>query len=119
MSVSMNFGNLGNANTESGGMELIESGYLGGENRDSITINVSSHQMYILFTREITISSGAVRGFRAVLIARTESETTVSRGNLYASGNSGVTITADTDETITLVPSSTSYDVYYALYAVV
>lgn len=99
------------------GFELVELGYLGGENSDSIAIDLGQHQMYVLFTREITISSGAVRGFRARLFARTENDGAVQVGNLYASSNSGVTMSVS-EETLTLSPSSSSYDVYYALYSV-
>lgn len=115
---SMLFGNRGRANVDTGGFELVESGYLGGENSDSVTISLESHQMYLLFTREITISSGAIRGFRAIQIARAESDS-FSRQNLAASTNSGVTITNNTsDQSITLTPNAATYDVYYALYAI-
>lgn len=115
---SMLFGNRGRVNADTSGIELVESGYLSGENSDSVTISLDSHQMYLLFTREITVSSGAIRGYRAIQIARAETES-FSRQNLAASTNAGVTITNNTtDQTITLSPNSTSYDVYYALYAV-
>lgn len=117
MSVTMQFGNVGEKNDKLGGMELIDSGYLSGENRSPITIDLSGRQMYVLFTREIYFSNGALRGFRAVLIARTDAETEVQRGNLYASSNSGVTLSYS-GETVTIRPSVTSCDVYYALYSV-
>ena len=117
MSVTMQFGNVEFGNNNLGGIELVDEGFLSGENLDSIVLDLSVHQIYILFTREITISSGAVRGFRARMFARTENDGTLSHGDMYASSNSGVTITK-TDETVTIKPSSTSYDVYYSLYAV-
>lgn len=116
--VNMIFGAKREGGNGSEGIQLIQSGYLGGENSDSVTFDVIDHQMYLLFTREITISSGALRGFRAIQIARTETDS-FSRQNLAASTNAGVTITNNTsDGTITITPSSTSYDVYYALYSV-
>lgn len=116
--VTMKFGGrVGQAQIEEG-IQYITGGFLGGENLDSITLDVIEHQMYILLTREITISSGALRGFRAIQIARTETDS-FNRQNLAASTNAGVTITNNTsDGTITLTPSSTSYDVYYVLYSV-
>ena len=117
MSTVMQFGNVSESDNEKIGFELIESGYLNGENNDQVTIDLSSHQMYILFTREITISSGAVRGFRARYIVRTENDGDVQFGNMYASSNAGITTTVS-GESMTIKPSATTYDVYYALYAV-
>lgn len=117
MSVNMQFGNIGQQSDETAGFELIESGFLAGSNAETVSMDLSQHQMYILFTREITISSGAVRGFRARMFARTENDGDLQAGNLYASSNAGVTMTVS-DETLTIKPSSTSYDVYYSLYAV-
>lgn len=112
----MVFGRSGRETPASSGMTMVESGYLSGENGESTVLDVSVYQIYLLFTREITISSGAIRGFRAIQIARSEAGT-FQRQNLAASTNAGVTITNGTD-TITLKSNSTSYDVYYALYAV-
>lgn len=117
MSVNMQFGNASQQNNEMAGFELVESGLLAGTDTDTVSIDLSGHQLYILFTREITISSGAVRGFRARMFARTENDGDLQAGNLYASSNAGVTMTVS-DETLTIKPSSTSYDVYYSLYAV-
>lgn len=114
--VGMVFGRSGRETPASSGMTMVESGYLSGENGESTVLDVSVYQIYLLFTREITISSGAIRGFRAIQIARSEAGT-FQRQNLAASNNAGVTITDGTD-TITLKSNSTSYDVYYALYAV-
>lgn len=114
--VGMVFGRSGAETPTSSGLTMVESGYLSGENGDSTVLDVSVYQIYLLFTREITISSGAIRGFRAIQIARSEAGT-FQRQNLAASTNAGVTITNGTD-TITLKSNSTSYDVYYALYAV-
>lgn len=114
--VGMVFGRSGRETPASSGMTMVESGYLSGENGESTVLDVSVYQIYLLFTREITISSGAIRGFRAIQVARSE-EGTFNRQNMAASTNAGVTITNGTDS-ITLKPSSTSYDVYYALYAV-
>lgn len=114
--VGMVFGRSGRETPTSSGMTMVESGYLSGENGESTVLDVSVYQIYLLFTREITISSGAIRGFRAIQIARSEAGT-FQRQNLAASTNAGVTITNGTD-TITLKSNSTSYDVYYALYAV-
>lgn len=113
----MFFGNVSGETGGFNGFELIETNYLGGENADTVVLDLSQYQMYILFSREITISSGAVRGYRARLFVRTENDGTLQAGNLLASSNSGINMTVD-GETLTIKPSSTSYDVYYALYAV-
>lgn len=98
-------------------MILVDSGLLNGESSDSASLSVAEYSLYLLMTGEVTSSSGAVRGYRTIQIFNTG--TTFSRQNLAASTNTGVTITNDTTNLkITLSPSSTSYDVYYALYAV-
>lgn len=98
-------------------MEQVDAGFLSGTDGDSVVLDVSAYNLYLLMTGEVTASSGAVRGFRTIQIFNTG--TTFSRQNLAASTNAGVTITNDTTaRTLTLTPSSTSYDVYYALYAV-
>lgn len=118
MNTVMQFGNFGYKDTGKDGITLVEDGYLGGENQDTVILDLSQHQMYILFTREIAISSGNVRGFRAHVIAKPENDGAISRGAMYSSTNSGVTLTNNSDGTLTIKPSSTSYDVYYSLYAV-
>lgn len=114
--VGMMFGRPKTGEATTPGMIMIDSGYISGENGEQVVLDVTVYQMYMLFTREITISSGAIRGFRAIQVARSETGT-FTRQNMAASSNAGVTITDGTDS-ITLKPSSTSYDVYYALYAV-
>ena len=111
--VGMVFGRSG---ADTSGMTMVESGYLSGENGESTVLDVSVYQIYLLFTREITISSGAIRGFRTIQIARSE-DGGFQRQYLASSANAGITITSGTDS-ITIKPSSTAYDVYYALYAV-
>lgn len=118
MSVMMRFGSVGETNDEFGDFELIGTGTLGGENLDTVTFDLTPRQMYILFTREITISNGVLRGYRARLLARTENNTAFQAGNLFASTNSGVTMTLSADEILTIKPSAKTYDVHYALYAV-
>ena len=117
MSTAMQYGTSQFGSEIFNGMELINTGYLGGANSDEVSFELGQHQMYILFTREITISSGAVRGFRARMYVRTENDGALQAGNLYASSNAGVTMTVS-EETLTIKPSSASYDVYYSLYAV-
>ena len=98
-------------------MEQVDAGLLSGEDGDSVVLDLSAYNLYLLMTGEVTRSSGAVRGFRTIQIFNTG--TTFSRQNLAASTNAGVTLTSDTTgRTLTVTPSSTSYDVYYALYAV-
>lgn len=99
------------------GMSQLDSGFLNGTDGDSVVLDLSTYNLYLLMVGEVTRSSGAVRGYRTIQIFNTG--TTFSRQNLAASTNSGVTITNNTSaRTITITPSSTSYDVYYTLYAV-
>ena len=112
----MMFGRPKTGEATTPGMIMIDSGYISGENGEQVVLDVTVYQMYMLFTREITISSGALRGFRAIQVARSE-DGGFQRQYLASSTNAGITITSGTDS-ITIKPSSTSYDVYYALYAV-
>lgn len=110
-------GGTGLLSQAAGSMEQLDAGFLNGADGDTAVLNVSTHNLYLLMTGEVTRSSGAVRGYRAIQVFNTG--TTFARQNLAASTNSGVTLTNDTtNRTITVTPSSTSYDVYYALYAV-
>lgn len=98
-------------------MKQVDAGFLSGADGDSVVLDLSAYNLYLFMTGEVTRSSGAVRGFRTIQIFNTG--TTFNRQNLAASTNTGVTLTNDaTARTLTVAPSSTSYDVYYALYAV-
>lgn len=98
-------------------MEQIDAGFLSGADGDTVILDVSIYNLYLLITGEVTRSSGAVRGYRTIQVFNTG--TTFARQNLAASTNAGVTITNNTsDQSITLTPNATTYDVYYALYAV-
>lgn len=119
MSVSMKFGAVGNITDTAAGMTLVKAGYLGGQNSDSITINMSAYKILLLFTRELNASTGAAAGGHIYMLTFTEKASTAySKASVYASSSTNVTVTVATDETVTITPASSSYDVYYALYAV-
>ena len=100
-------------------MKLVQSGYLSGADSDSTTINMGDYIILLLFCREITRSTGAGAGAQIYMLSKIFSDNTAyGTSNIYESSNVRVTITKGTDDTITLTPSSSSYDVYYALYAV-
>ena len=78
--------------------------------------------IYMLFTAEYNASTGAFRGEHVWVIKSPEESqygtTAASRGNVFASQNSGVTVTNNNDSTISISRSSATYAVRYALYKV-
>ncbi|MCR5450699.1 MAG: hypothetical protein K6F23_15040 [Solobacterium sp.] len=101
------------------GMELVESGHLVGADSESTTINMSNYFILLLFCREITVSSGNGSGAQIYMLTKQFSSGSVyGTSNVYESSTGHVTVTKGTDDTVTIAPSGTGYDVYYALYAV-
>lgn len=97
-------------------IKLVETGIITGE---SVMIDLKSDASYLLVTREITVSTGKIYGFRARMICTPKDfVATPSVGNLVASTNAGVTFANVNDGTkygITLIATST-YEVSYSLY---
>ena len=90
--------------------------YVDGSEDESMTINFEPDATYLLFTSEKTISSGAQFGSRVILISTPSedlfSTIAVSHPPIYASTNSGVTLTYDDDSTLTIAPTSGHYVIY-------
>lgn len=78
--------------------------------------------IYELFTAEYNASTGAYRGHRSRMIKAPEEDkfgtTAAATINESASTNSGVTITMNSDSTISIARSSATYAVRYVLRAV-
>lgn len=84
------------------------------------TVALQSDSLYLLFTGEWQINTGAIRGRHAWLIQTPGSTTfgTVAAAStaMAASGSSGVTVTLPKDSTMQIRCSSSSYRVEAALY---
>lgn len=102
------------------GIELVSSDTI----LDSTTVELTFDPggMYILFCAEFNATTGAFKGDRAILIKAPQDSLfgtiAVHRGNMYVSSESGVTITANNDSTITLARNSSKFGFRYALYKV-
>ena len=78
--------------------------------------------IYLLFTKEYNHSTGVYRGAHIRYIVAPEEDRygtdASSLGTVSNSTNSGVTITANADSTVSIKQSSSTYDVHYAIYKV-
>ena len=119
--VSMQFGRSGGVVQNRPGLKFIK----GAEMTDSTATDVLSFSpggLYLLFCKEWNASTSAFRGARVIYIAAPEEDifgtTAISRANVYASTNSGVTLTNNNDSTLSIKQSSATYNLRYALYRV-
>lgn len=115
MAVIMRYGTGGG---QSAGQEssIIAQGLI--DDGNPVVLDVfEAGGLYELTTAEYAISNSATRGFRKILIYAPESawfgSSALSRVNEAASPNSGVTITFNTDSTLTI--SQSTYAVRYIL----
>lgn len=78
--------------------------------------------IYVLFTSEWNATTGAYRGHHAYLIAAPQDElfgtTAIARISMASSTNNGMTLTNNSDSTLTLKQASTTYNWRFALYRV-
>lgn len=99
---------------------IIASGTI--DDSTVVDITLDAGGVYELFTAEYNASTGAYRGHRSRLIKAPEEELygTVASAtiNESASTNSGVTITMNSDSTISIARSSATYAVRYFVRAV-
>ena len=107
-------------NTDAAGgrnSDLVYSGVV--NDGDSAEIVLDPGCIYLLYTYEFNASTDAYRGSRCVLItvpnASLYGTTAVSHLALGASTNSGVSITYNSDSTITIARSAATYEVRYAV----
>lgn len=100
------------------GLKLIASGEV--VDATSIELTTEAGSVYLLATKEWTISSGAFRGYRLHYVVAPEEDafgsTACQYNNTIRSGNYGVNVTYNADSTITLVQSASTYGFRYALY---
>ena len=96
---------------------IVASGIIDDASVIDIILDVGC--MYLLQTAEYNASTGAFRGEHLWIIKSPEESqygtTAASRGNVFASTNSGVTVTNNNDSTISISRSSATYAVRYAL----
>lgn len=120
INVSMQFGKNGGTVQNRPGLKFIR----GGEVTDgtAVALSFAPGGIYVLFTKEWVVSSGAFYGHRAILLTAPENDifgtTGMTRSSMAASSNSGVTLTHNSDSTITLNRSAATYAFRYALYRV-
>lgn len=110
---SGNYGKVGDSN------ELFKGTI---DDASTVVLTLPAGGLFELFTAEYTDSSGAYRGHRSRLIKTPEDSlygTTASQTiNESASTNSGVTITMNTDSTVSIARSSATYAVKYVVRSV-
>jgi len=91
-----------------------------GTTTDTLTLEAGC--IYLLFTKEYNHSTGLYRGAHIRYVVAPEEDRfgtdAPSLGTVSSSTNSGVTITANADSTVSIKQSSSTYDVRYALYKV-
>ena len=118
--LAMEYGSSGRVNTAGTGLKLAAKGEI--TDASVIDFIFDPGGQYLLFSNEFNASTGAYRGHRAIVISVPEESlygtTAVTRGNAYASSNSGITITNNNDSTVSISRSSATYAVRYALYKV-
>ena len=117
-SLAMQFGSGGRVNNLPANIKLVASGEINDET--TVTFTPEAGGLYLLATKEFNASTGAYRGHRLHVVAAPETDyfgsAACQRINTLHSDNAGVTITYVSDSTITLVRSSATYAVRYALY---
>ena len=121
MSVTMRYGGESRPPEGIAPMTLLNRNTLGdGTTTDTLTLEAGC--VYLLFTKEYNHNTGAYRGAHIRYIVAPEEARfgtdAPSLGTVSSSTNSGVTITANNDSTVSIKQSSSTYDVRYALYKV-
>ena len=118
MKLEMLYGSSGLAGTRDS--SLVYSGIVDDENAVDLIFDAGG--MYMLYTTEHNAPSGAYRGHRAILIKVPEDavygSTACAHINAAASTNSGVSITYNSDSSVTVARSSATYAVRYAVYKI-
>lgn len=121
MAIVMRYGSAqGAASARLSDTAIIYKGSI--DNGGTVTLQFDPGGLYQLFTAEYNASTGAYWGHRQINIKAPESSLFGTVACAYqaaqASSNSGVTITYNTDSTVTLAQSSTTYAVIYVVRAV-
>ena len=117
-SLAMQFGTAGRVDGRK--TSIVASGTI--EDSSAADIILDAGGLYELFTCEYNANTGAYRGHRSRLIKAPENDLYGSVAsatiNESASSNSGVTITMNSDSTISIARSSATYAVRYFVRAV-
>ena len=86
---------------------------------DPVELTLDEGGIYNLYTLEYRVDTGAIRGYRQMMIVVPVGDsygtTSVGHQSMASSTNTGVTVTYESDSTITLARSSSSYEVRYAI----
>jgi len=118
--VSMQFGKNGGAVQNRPGLKFIRGGEVTDETAE--VINFAPGGMYVLAIKVWNASTGAYRGHALYFVASPEDEVfgtvAVARATAATGGTVSVTITNNSDSTLTIVQSSTTYNWRYALYRI-
>ena len=118
--VSMQFGKNGGAVQNRPGWKFVRGGEVTDETAE--VISFAPGGMYVLAVKVWTASSGAYRGHALYFIAAPEDEVfgtvAVARATAATGGTVSVTITNNSDSTLTIVQSSSTYNWRYALYRI-
>ena len=113
--LAMEYGSSGRVSKATS--NIVASGIIDDATVVDIILDVGC--IYMLFTAEYNASTGAFRGEHVWVIKSPEESqygtTAASRGSVFASQNSGVTVTNNNDSTISISRSSATYAVRYAL----
>ena len=114
------FGSSGRTREPLRNMQLVMSEEI--TDATTHTLEPEAGAMYLLFSREFNASSGNFYGERVVVFSAPEIDvygtTDCNRGNLYASQNSGISVTYANDSSVTFARSSATYAVRFAVYRV-
>lgn len=116
--LAMQFGSGGRVSNLPANIRLVEAGEV--TDATTITITPEAGAMYLICTKEFNASSGAYRGHRMHIVAAPEVDyfgsQACQRINTLHSDNFGVNIVYQSDSTITLARSATTYAFRYAVY---
>lgn len=108
--------------TNASRFRLIAYGEVEG-NANSDAVELFAGRTYVLVSTERTTSTGAVYGYRAILISTPGDDlfgsTAASHGNLVASTNSGISITYNMDGSLTITGAASTRTVSYAIYKLI
>lgn len=118
--VSMQFGKSGGVVQNRPGLKFIRGGEVTDETAE--VISFAPGGMYVLAVKVWTASSGAYRGHALYFIAAPEEDVfgtvAIARATAATGGTVSVTITNNSDSTLTIVQSSSTYNWRYALYRI-
>lgn len=118
--VSMQFGKNGGPVQNKPGWKFLRGGEVTDDTAE--VLSFAAGGMYILAVKVWNASTGAYRGHALYFVAAPEEDVfgtvAVARATAATGGTVSVTITANSDSTLTIVQSSTTYNWRYALYRI-